>query len=156
MTGNEQKGLADIVEALSEYTSRFRRQELQALEPISGLYALFPDVEMAPEVTWRWSESTPWPHGDRAGVYFVFGTGVRLLYIGKASMGAKIGNRLSHWFQYERPGRSCRVVHAGWREQPRFVAALPVSDDMTWEAPALEEFLIQRLSPPDNSNGCFR
>ena len=157
MTISNHKGLADIVTALNCYKERFRRQDLQQqypLEQISGLYALFPDLEMAPGVTSKWPDG--WPASSRKGVYFIFGTQVRLLYIGKASMSASIGSRLSHWFNYARPGNGCRVVHSGWSEQPRFVAVLPVPEGMAFEAPALEEFLIDRLSPSDNVNGRVR
>src|SRR5258708_6063956 len=110
--------LPDIKQALNYYTQHFRRADLQPLEPISGLQALFPDLELAPEVTSRWPDS--WPFGASQGVYFIFGCEVRLLYIGKASMGANISSRLSCWFKYERPANSCKVVHPGWSEQPRF------------------------------------
>src|ERR1041385_4534975 len=139
-------------DAVNYYREHFRRQDLPPLEEISGLLALFPNVEIAPEVTSRWPE--PWPCVSRQGVYFIFGSRVRLLYIGKASMSAAIGSRLSHWFLYSRPDGGCKVVDPSrWSEEPRFVAALPVPEGMAFEAPALEEFLIDRLSPPDNVNG---
>jgi hypothetical protein len=144
------KNLADVVEALNHYKTHFRRENLPEFE-FSGLQALFPELELAPEVTSKWPEA--WPHGWCQGVYFIFGSQVRLLYIGKASMRHPIGGRLSCYFQYARPGNGCRVVHAGWSEPPRFVAALAVPKGMAFEAPALEEFLIERLSPPDNVKG---
>ncbi|HVM48392.1 MAG TPA: hypothetical protein VMU04_10210 [Candidatus Acidoferrum sp.] len=153
MTTTDHKSLTDIAAALDYYKQHLRRHDLPPLEPMSGLQALFPDLELAPEVTSKWPEG--WPCGADPGVYFIFGTGVRLLYVGKASMGANIGSRLSTWFK-ETPGRGCRVVHSGWSEQPRFVAALRVPAGMAFEAPALEEFLIDRLSPPDNRNGRIR
>ena len=142
--------LTDVIEAINYYKTHFRRESLPPLE-FSGLQALFPELELVAEVTSRWPEA--WPFGWRRGVYFIFGTQIRLLYIGKASMGHPVGARLSSYFQYARPAKSCTVVHAGWSEQPRFVAALAVPEGMSFEAPALEEFLIERLSPPDNVNG---
>ena len=151
MTNGSHTSLVDIIEVLNHYKAHFRRESLPPLKPISGLYALFPELESAPEVTAKWPDA--WPDGGFQGVYFVFGTQLRLLYIGKASMRHQIGARLSFWFKYARPDRSCKVVHTGWSEQPRFVATLAVPDGMAFEAPALEEFLIERLSPPDNVNG---
>jgi hypothetical protein len=150
MTNTHHKNLTDIAEALNYYKENFRRQNLPPFE-FSGLYALFPKLELAPEATSKWPDA--WPFGWRQGVYFIFGSQVRLLYIGKASMRHPIGGRLSFYFQYARPDKSCRVVHAGWSEQPRFLATLAVPESMAFEAPALEEFLIERLSPPDNVNG---
>lgn len=147
------KTLRDVLEALNHYKAHFRRDGLLPLE-FSGLQALFPELESAPEVTSKWPEA--WPFGSRQGVYFVFGSQIRLLYIGKASMRHPVGARLSCWFKYDRPGSGCKVVHSGWSELPRFVAVLAVPDGMAFEAPALEEFLIERLSPPDNVNGRMR
>ncbi len=155
MTIPTYKSLTDIVDKINYYKEHFRRQDLlEPLAQIRGLYALFPELETAKEVTANWPAT--WPSGSDKGVYFIFGTQVRLLYIGKASMSANISSRLSHWFKYAKPGNGCRVVHSGWSEQPRFVATLPVPKGMPFEAPALEEFLIEWLSPPDNLNGRVR
>jgi hypothetical protein len=144
------KTLTDVLEALNHYKSHFRRDGLVPLE-FSGLQALFPELESAPEVTSKWPEA--WPFGNRQGVYFVFGSQARLLYIGKASMRHPVGARLSSWFQYAKPSGGCKVVHNGWSEPPRFIAVIAVPEGMAFEAPALEEFLIERLSPPDNVKG---
>ena len=153
MAKSDHKNLTDVLNALDYYKGHFRRENLPPFE-LSGLQALFPTLESAPEVTSKWPEA--WPFGWRQGVYFIFGSQVRLLYIGKASMRHQIGARLSTYFRYAQPDRSCKVVHAGWSEQPRFIATLAVPAGMAFEAPALEEFLIERLSPPDNMNGYVR
>ena len=107
------KTLTDVLEALNHYKSHFRRDGLVPLE-FSGLQARFPELESAPEVTSKWPEA--WPFGNRQGVYFVFGSQARLLYIGKASMRHPVGARLSSWFQYAKPSGGCKVVHNGWSE----------------------------------------
>jgi hypothetical protein len=45
------------------------------------------------------------------------------------------------------------LQHSGWSQPPRFFYAVAVPEQMPFEAPALEEFLIGRLQPPDNSVG---
>jgi excinuclease UvrABC nuclease subunit len=112
--------------------------------------ALFPELELAPEVSLKFEN--PWPLCMSQGVYFIFGSGVRLLYVGKASMGSCIGARLSSHFLGTGP-KGCRVVNPYWSEEPRFVASLAVPEGMAYEAPALEEYLIAQLSPPDNTYG---
>ena len=76
--------------------------------------------------------------------------GRRLIYVGKASMGNCLWNRLGAYFG----GRDeCRVKHDAWKRPPQFVVTVAVPKSSTWEAPALEEFLIQRLDPIDNVRG---
>jgi hypothetical protein len=141
---------SDLNDALKHYEEHIRRQNLPPFE-LSGLQALFPELEPSPDPALDWPKA--WPFGDRQGVYFIFGSAFRLLYVGKASMRHRLGDRLSSYVQYERPAMTCRVVHLGWSQQPRFVATLAVPDKMSFEAPALEEYLIQTLSPPDNVHG---
>lgn len=140
-----------IEKAVEEYAASYRRADLPQME-VSRPYALFPDEEEPQlEVAWRWPE--PWPNGLSRGVYFVLARGGGLLYVGKASIKATIGSRLAHWFQTEKATQACKVVHPGWTDKPMYVATLAVADDMSFEAPALEEYLIQKLSPPDNVRG---
>jgi hypothetical protein len=141
-----------IKKAVEEYVASYRRADLPRLE-VSRLYALFPDQEEPQlEIAWRWPE--PWPNGLSRGVYFVFARGGRLLYVGKGSgMKARIGNRLTRWFQTEKATQACKVVDPGWTEKPMYVATVAVADHMSFEACALEEYLIQKLSPPDNVIG---
>jgi excinuclease UvrABC nuclease subunit len=76
-------------------------------------------------------------------------------YVGKASMGNCIGSRLSSYFGYEsETDRRCKIYHReGWTEKPRYVMCVAVPEDSPFEAPALEEFLIRELAPPDNKRG---
>jgi len=37
--------------------------------------------------------------------------------------------------------------------RPSFVATISVDDDMPFEAPALEAYLISQLQPPNNRRG---
>jgi excinuclease UvrABC nuclease subunit len=114
---------------------------------MGDLYALFPDEEITLEVGHRWPGL--WPDGGGPGIYFVFGSEGQLLCVSKASMNSSMGARLSHWFKMERPSGRCAVVH-GWTERPAYIATLPIPADLTFEAPAIEEYLIGRLNPPDN------
>ena len=142
--------LSEIKEALRVYHDRIWPEDVAPLE-WSGLQALFPELELAPEVTSRWPEASP--SGSRPGVYFIFGSGLRLLYVGKASMKSNIGARLSSHFKYDgSPARGCLVV-GNWSEQPRCIATVPLPDEMAYQAPALEEYLIAQLSPPVNVQG---
>jgi hypothetical protein len=143
--------LESVRRALDEYERKYRRPGLEELR-LSGLYALFPDELPTADVTSRWNDQ--WPHSDEAGVYFIFASSGRLLYVGKASMNHRIGNRLSFYFGSDRTSQKCVIVHESqWRERPMFVAAVAVPKDMKFEASALEEYLIVALDPQDNVRG---
>jgi hypothetical protein len=137
--------LEQLNRALGEYHSTYRHPKLQALA-CSELYALFPE-DIAPLATTYWDAT--WPNCDRAGVYLIFSETGKLLYVGKAWV---IGRRLSSYFQYELPrseNKNCRVVH-DWNEKPMYIATVAVPDSSTFEAAALEEFLIRELVPSEN------
>lgn len=139
--------LAQVRQCLDEYEEKYRRPGLPALE-LRGMYALFPEEGVAEFVESRWND--PYPNADRKGIYLIFGrTGV-LLYVGKASMGASIGGRLGTYFAGK---NECRLLSTDWTERPTYVATIAVPEGMTFEAAALEEYLIRRLNPCDNKHG---
>ena len=136
-------------EALQEYCGKFRRADLPDLR-LSGIYDLFPNEFRSSGVESSWPDK--WPNSEEAGVYFIFGLGGSLLYVGKASMSDCIGGRLSNYFGADKATGQCRVRHE-WSTGPRYVATLAVAQNMPFEAAALEEFLIQRLPTTDNTRG---
>jgi len=85
-----------------------------------------------------------------AGCYVVYSASGDLLYIGKAR---RIATRLDYWIDHDEAGQ-CGVHHAdhGWSSPPRDVQTIPVNEP--YERLSLEEFLIQRLHPSDNTRGC--
>ncbi len=121
----------------------WRHPRLPPLE-FSELYSLFPEETTVQPTTVSWPR--PWPLGDRAGVYLIFGSAVQLLYVGKS---ACLWRRLSNYFQYSAgKGSACRIVHSGWKTRPIFVATVAVTE--SFEAAALEEYLIGRAHPEEN------
>jgi hypothetical protein len=143
--------LEEVNHALEQYKAKYRRSDLPDLR-LSGLYSLFPDKVQTADAEQRWNDQ--WPHSDDAGVYFIFGGSGLLLYVGKASMSHRIGNRLSFYFGSDNANKKCTVVHEGqWYERPMYVAAVAVPPNVEFEAAALEEYLIAALDPRDNVNG---
>ena len=140
----------DALQAIAEYERRFRRDDLKKLE-ISGLYALFPSTaEVAVGVAGNWPDR--WPYAERAGVYLIFDEKLQVLYVGKASFKSSLGGRLYNYFREDKDG-NCRIRHEGWSRPPRYVLTVAVSEDMRFEASALEECLITTLKPTDNTVG---
>jgi hypothetical protein len=134
------------MKALLEYSRSFHRQDLDALE-LSELYDLHPDPKNPRAPSWP----APFPNSDRAGVYMFFDDKLNLLYVGKASMNNNLGNRVGAYFKYA-DDKTCLTRHE-WSAPLKYVATIAVPDNATFEAPALEEYLITRLNPPDNTHG---
>lgn len=134
-------------EALDEYVTKYRREDVTGLE-VSKLLDLFPahpmTTEFQKELTWE----DPWPFGTRSGVYIVYDASMRLIYIGKASV---IGNRLAAYFG---GGSEC-IFRQEWGIPPRFLRIIGVPTDMRFEAAGLEAFLIARLHPELNTQGKY-
>ncbi len=139
--------LTEVKRCFDEYHLKYRRPGLPPLE-LSGMYVLFPEEGLADFVESRWND--PYPNAGRSGVYLIFGKTGMLLYVGKASMGATLGGRLGTHFAGK---KECRLLSTDWTERPTFVATIAVPQGMSFEAPALEEYLIKRLHPCDNRIG---
>jgi len=132
-------------EAVERYHQTYRHPTLPPLH-ISGLYALFPDQATTTAVQYSWPND-PWPNANQPGVYLIFDALLDLRYIGKAKC---LGKRLHNYFaEGSTPDRACRVVHTTWRADPKFVATVAVHKP--FEAPGLEEFLIDELRPAENA-----
>jgi hypothetical protein len=133
-----------ILDAVTQYHATYRHPRLAPLE-VSGIYALFPDDPNAATAQYRWT-TDQWPGHDHPGVYFIFGEGLQLLYIGRAAL---LGRRLHEYFKYvSGAGSGCRVVHTTWKSQPRFVSTIALEN--AFEAGAVEEYLIGILKPEEN------
>jgi len=148
------KTLHDLKAKVVEYQRDYRAPALPLLET-SGLYDLFPDVQPHADIQVENVWPKAWPHCTRQGIYAICDDELYLLYVGKASMTNTIGCRLSNYFAYGE-GKKCRVIHDSWSRKPRFVVTVAVPQRLSFEAPALEEFLIGELKPPDNAMGIIR
>ena len=135
-------------DSVTEYISKHRNPNLPALD-ISAPLDLFPSLPLPPGITPRFTWADNWPFSERAGVYFVYSESFDLLYIGKSSNNQCLGKRLYCWFG---GGDTCVPVGT-WSQPPRFVVTIAVPDESPFEAPSLEEYLVRKLQPPDNTHG---
>ena len=119
---------AALREAVEAYCATRRHPDLPAftVHPAQGVQA--------------WWGS---PESARPGCYAFFDAAGLLLYVGKASMGASLGSRMA--------AHDHRVPTAPWRQRAAFVVLVTVAEP--FEAPSLEEYLIDRLRPPGNVHG---
>ena len=89
-----------------------------------------------------------WPNAEKNGVYFAFGLngqGKHALYIGKASMSSSIGLRLQSHFADYAHNRPFRMGSKEEAFEIVLVASIPLEDNISFFAPALEEFLIHEI-----------
>lgn len=140
----------EVINKINTFKDNYRRDDIPDLR-ISKIYSLFPSGETN-QLKWP----APWPFAFEKGVYLIFGSNMELLYVGKASMQHNIGGRLSSYFRYNDDKTGCKIVHNGWITPPRFVVTVAVPEDMAFEAPALEEYLISSLNPPENKKGSMK
>src|SRR5690606_32393688 len=95
----------------------------------------------------------PWPLPSRAGVYAFLDQQKKILYVGKASFRNSLAARLSSYCRYESGrGSSCKLNHI-WKNSPRYIVIVAVPESSRFEAAALEEFLISKIQPIENSVG---
>jgi hypothetical protein len=139
-----------VLEKVNEYSDTYRNPGLTPFK-ISDRYSFFPS-ENTPDPKWP----QPYPNGKRQGVYLIFDEDMSLLYVGKASMSNTLESRLSAYFTYEADKKSCRILkEETWSKRPRYLITIAVPDGSSFEAPALEEFLIKSFGNelPDNKIG---
>lgn len=145
--------LGKFLVAVDEYQAEVRHPSLERFL-VSLPYDYFPErgpVDFAVSGSWP----APWPNGDRAGVYVFLSEELKVVHVGKASLGSSFNSRLGTYTQY-RPGRQgCVFVH-GWKVEPRFVVTVSVPESSRFEAVGLEEFLLGRLVTSDNTLGARR
>jgi hypothetical protein len=142
--------LSDLRKELARYCQCYRHSKLPPLE-LSGVYSLFPEKykKLPKEVTARWPDDD-WPNGDKAGVYIFLDSKLNVLYIGKASL---LKDRLAAYFRYDDLNR-CRIPDEhGWEVKPEFVATIGIPVKTAFESSAIEEYLITRLQPSQNTIG---
>ncbi len=92
------------------------------------------------------NQSHSWTNGDKPGVYIFLDSNENLLYIGKASSGRDLRARLRGYF--DRNGAAKNNKHGA--EETQYVGLLALPEDHGFEAPAIEEWLIEHLQPKEN------
>lgn len=143
--------LEALTQAIERYTKEFRGPAMGQFK-MGPLYDLFPEKGAAVEAC---QEAWPsmWPNCHDAGIYALLDEQLNVLYIGKASLRSSIGGRLSSYCAYNND-KTVRLKHEGyWTATPRYAWSVAVPVETAFEAPALEEFLIRELQPPDNTAG---
>ncbi|RQW71178.1 GIY-YIG nuclease family protein [Halomonas sp. YLB-10] len=140
----------DLKAKVDEYCSCYRHPKMGDLS--SGpLYDLFPEREGgALKAKCCWNDT--WPSNGKAGIYAFLDDDGRVVYIGKSSMKSSVSARLNSYCQYGQ-NKKCKLKHDHWKVQPRYVWIVGVPNETSFEAAALEEFLIREIVTSCNVNG---
>ncbi len=143
----------EIVEhTVAKYSELFRAAQYTDVLVLSDWYSLFPDE--FPNVQTRYNWPDAYPNKGKPGVYFFFDSEQSLLYIGKSGgdMQRRLGDHVTWASNRSGP---CKVLEKKkgkpWRTRPCYVKTLAVQNPS--EALPLEEFLIDKLQPPENTKG---
>ncbi len=144
--------LEDVLEKIDEYMMQYRKSDLPELS-VSGLYSLFPKKESSVTTESEWPHS--FPNANKCGVYLILGEKLQVLYVGKASMNNTLGSRISSYFSYAEDKVTCKINSQYWSEEPKYIVTIAVPEGMSFEAPAIEEYLIKSFAKllPDNTVG---
>ncbi len=107
---------------------------------------------------WNWQGSVP--HHDKRGVYCLFDGAGDILYVG---LGASVGGGKRVGFGISRrlldhvittdktKGRGHYIPKKRWADVGS-LAAIGFPNEYSYLAPALEDYLIEKLSPPRNTS----
>lgn len=127
-----------IESSLCEFNKRYPRPGINPIT-IKGEYDLQTD----------WDNT--YPNADSAGVYLFLNEEGNLLYVGKASCNSNLGARLGAYFKYG-PDKNYEIKNKYYSEV-RKILTIPLPAGHEFEAGAIEEYLINELSPKLNVIG---
>ncbi|MBD5295989.1 MAG: GIY-YIG nuclease family protein [Bacteroides sp.] len=132
------KTLKDAQLLIKAYNDEYHTE----FEPMQK-YDLFPENDE----TYGFKQQ--WPGNGKAGVYLILDKDQQVIYVGQTS---SFGSR---FYQYFKPaGDLCIIRSSFWEGAPRYIVAIPVpNQDKKYERLSLEEYLIEKLNPIDNTRG---
>lgn len=133
---------AQLYQALGDY-KKIAHPDVEVGEP----YALVPK-EASDGIKLQWNAE--WANSKRSGVYVILSADETVLYIGKAWF---IGRRLGDHFRKGPQGECTSPKGYRWSKPPVYVITIAVPEDKRFMATCLEEYLIEKLRPLDNTMG---
>jgi hypothetical protein len=122
--------------------------DLNQIAPRPGIPAL--EISEPYDLEDDWPEKR-WPGTNQPGVYLFTDSKGSVLYIGKASCRNNIGYRLSAYWKHSSTGGA--EPKDDKAKDVKYVLVISLPNERAFEAPAVEEWLIQNLDPPRNHQG---
>lgn len=123
----------------------------EALEKYNAKYHIAPAFQLSERynLNSQWNETLP--DALHPGCYIFYDADMRLLYIGKTSLRNTLGSRVSSYFGNDPVSGGALPKHGGWTSPPAYLQTIKVN--FAYEAPSLEEYLIETLQPCNNTRG---
>ncbi len=142
--------------ALEGFKSCLRLEVMPSLEKLEISEPRMLDDIWAKQDYFPGSENGDW----NPGVYFMLNAAGEIIYVGKASNNNAIGVRLSGYFKTDLTDKLTWRLSAHGKHKfkdcnpPAAISAIVISDyEFAWIAPAMEEYLINKLDPVANTVG---
>ena len=129
----------DLIKELKNFNSRYPRPKIGILE-LSAAYDIRVDFTKV------------YPGTEFPGVYVISKVNGEILRIGKASCSSSLGKRLSSYYRWHDKKYIGVGKYEGYTEA-FIIHTISLPQDRAFEAPAIEEYLIDRLKPPYNKVG---
>ncbi len=127
------KKVEDVEIALAELSEKLPHECIQKLK-ISERFRIKEDYE-----------AQSFPNAENAGVYFFTDADGHVLYVGKSSgLGRRIG---TEYIGKEGTLKGTKIAGA------ITLYTIPMEKDFGFMAPAIEEYLIEKIDPPNNKVG---
>ena len=128
--------IKDAESLITAYNQRYNTQ-----------FRLHEKYDLFPESKDDYGFRNPWPCYDKAGVYLILSSDEEIIYVGQSrSMG-------SRFYRYFKDKEGSCVIMDNWTKKPRYIIAIPSEEGAAYERLSLEEYLIERLAPSDNTLG---
>ncbi|MBK6606960.1 MAG: GIY-YIG nuclease family protein [Leptospiraceae bacterium] len=142
---------------IKEYCEKYRGPGLLPYAH-TELYDLYPEIVDTNSSKARYEWPGSWPHPiegfqkyTHAGVYIFFDKELNVIYVGKASQNSAIFSRLATYFKNDQD--KCLFTRPWWEIKPKYIKLIFMPEGHKFEAPALEEYLIDKIQPYGNSQG---
>lgn len=129
-----------VRDALRLFESKWPRPGLP--DALEALYEVQDNVDIPSNWKLAWADGGILrKHAESPCVYFFFDSGGKLLYVGQTRI---LGKRMASHFD---------VKNSRWKGRVASIGLLPIPTECWFEILAIEAFMIQELSPPENNIG---
>lgn len=131
----------EVLILVNTYSLMYRALDLEKFE-VGERYYLFPTEEDKFDFSWP----KKWQFCGNSGIYLFIDQNDEVIYIGETT---HYGNRFGSYFG-NGIKKECSLKH-NWNNQPFCVLPIKVPEESSFERLALEEYLIKKCRPIENT-----
>lgn len=138
----------NIINELKEYHDKYRNPNLTSFK-LSPIYHLFPNKTLNETKEYEHKWPNPYPHEEKSCVYLILDDEYKIIYIGQSE---KVQYRFSSYFTYDKDKKNCKIK-GNWKGDPHYIYLIPIENETKFERFSLEQYLIDKVKPIDNTKG---